>query len=607
MKNAIKKALSIMLVAVMLFGAAPLNSFIGLDMPDWLDFNRLFEVEAAALKLSSYKVGDIIEFGSYPQREVTDSSLCASLNSVSSNWISYGYYNGTGKTDGDMTPGIFMKYVDVTFNDVKYRGVKFSEYRPQKTIFNCSESNSNQDDNGYYTDTAYWFVYEPLKWRVLDPNDGLILCESIIDAQAFSNTYYFKSSASDYRYSGFNSKYCTNYSSDYETSSIRSWLNDDFYNIAFTDQEKERIGITTLDNRCCSPSYPRLDSVTTDDKVFLLSYDEVQNPSYGFSNDPDQSVTRYAKATAYAKCQGVWVGNTDSAAWDGNSIWGLRTPGELSANACNISCSGSVSTSGATIRSDFGVRPALKINPALAVFTTEKSFSVKTGEKMSLAFGSLISGKLDGEWKKMAITVSDPTVIALSDYEKTEYGYAIDVIGKKQGISNLVVTDAETGENVVLTITVADSFVKTYSYAIDSLPSFYPNNRFENNIQTNIYNLNGIYVNNYQCTKSGNKYKISFNAFNGMHHHAAVDIYNADGNWIGAEKIDKYGMPTSIWDTGEDVFYVFADWEWASYIHNMHSQQSKISFEVPDGGYFEISNNYVESPGCFFYNTADIF
>lgn len=48
MKNAVKKALSIMLVAVMLFGAAPLNGFVGLELPDWLDISKLFLVEAEA-------------------------------------------------------------------------------------------------------------------------------------------------------------------------------------------------------------------------------------------------------------------------------------------------------------------------------------------------------------------------------------------------------------------------------------------------------------------------------------------------------------------------------------------------------------------------------
>ena len=243
----------------------------------------------------------------------------------------------------------------------------------------------------------------------------------------------------------------------------------------------------------------------------------------------------------------------------------------------------------------------------IAVFSTEKSFTVKTGDKMSLAFGYVNGTELDGEWKKMAITVSDPTVVSLSDYKKTDYGYMIDVVGKKEGVANLTITDTETGLNTVVMVTVSDKYTKTYSYAIDNMPSFYPNNKWENNIQTNIYNLNGLYINNYSYTKLGDKYKVSFNAYNKQHHIAAVDIYDADGNWLGSEEIKKNSMASSLYEVGEQTVQLIFVGERFSYTHPMNSQETKISFEVPDGGHFTISNNLAESPGCFAYNAAEIF
>ena len=48
MKNKLKKSLSVVLAVAMIFGLAPLNGFVGLDLPKWIDFGKIFQVEAAA-------------------------------------------------------------------------------------------------------------------------------------------------------------------------------------------------------------------------------------------------------------------------------------------------------------------------------------------------------------------------------------------------------------------------------------------------------------------------------------------------------------------------------------------------------------------------------
>ena len=64
---------------------------------------------------AGHKVGDIIEFGSYPQKQVKDKSLISLLDVESDNfdWQSYGYYTGSGtRDDGQMKPSDYMKYKD---------------------------------------------------------------------------------------------------------------------------------------------------------------------------------------------------------------------------------------------------------------------------------------------------------------------------------------------------------------------------------------------------------------------------------------------------------------------------------------------------------------
>lgn len=264
------------------------------------------------------------------------------------------------------------------------------------------------------------------------------------------------------------------------------------------------------------------------------------------------------------------------------------------------------------------VSKPLEAKKSIAVFTTEKSLSVKTGDSMWLAFGLMNedTGLVEEDWRKMAITVSDPTIISLSDYEETKYGYSLEVIGKKEGATNVTITDTETGINTIIVISVYDSFVQTYSYAIDDMKVFYPNNQWEDHIATNIYNLNGIYVNNYQCIKNGNTYNIDFDVYNSRYYAGSVDIYDESGMWLGYEEINKYSDISSLWDTGEQAFYLISntialipggnDSNLLTYEQESFSKHTHISLQIPEGGYFTISNNVGTSPGTFFINAFEI-
>lgn len=245
------------------------------------------------------------------------------------------------------------------------------------------------------------------------------------------------------------------------------------------------------------------------------------------------------------------------------------------------------------------------VDSKIVVFSTEKSLTVKTGGTMNLVFGKVVNDHPVENWDHMAVVVSDPTVISLSEYETDEYGYAhTTVTGKKQGATYVTISDTETKENIIILITVRDAFVSSYSYAIDNMPSFYPDNIWENGIQTNIYNLNGLFVNSYTCVKNGRFYDVTFDVYNYMFTAGAIDIYDADGNWIDCEKISKFETPSGIWDILEGDYSIITDF--MTYEMAAASKHSSISFKVPDGGYFTISNNFAESPGVFLFNTCDI-
>ena len=135
-----------------------------------------------------------------------------------------------GRRQNDCPQGHDAVYMDISYNGVKYRAVALNEYRPYFTGYNINDNKTHQSINGYKTGNIYYFKFEPLVWCILDSEDGLVMCDKIIDSQAFRNVFY--------NYGG--TYYCSEskYASNWEASSLRKWLNEDFYNTASALQSK---------------------------------------------------------------------------------------------------------------------------------------------------------------------------------------------------------------------------------------------------------------------------------------------------------------------------------------------------------------------------------
>ena len=132
----------------------------------------------------------------------------------------------------------------------------------------------------------------------------------------------------------------------WENSTIRQWLNESFYQEAFTSEEKEIISTCKLDNseKSCNPEWANvIGGEKTSDEVFLLSYKQVASYFDKF-NASIAAPTRYA-----AKSEA-----TDACTW-----W-LRSPGRAQNEGCYISVDGKPDTS--KIQEKQGVRPAICVS-----------------------------------------------------------------------------------------------------------------------------------------------------------------------------------------------------------------------------------------------------
>ena len=304
-----------------------------------------------------YSAGDKIEFGAYPQSLVADSALISSLDGIEKNWLSYSYFSGSGSV-GTASASDYAEYADFEYSGEKYRAVRFDSYRPRQTYKEASAKNSFVDDNGYGSGTVYYFKFEPVSWIILDPDSGLAVTEKIIDSQPYTNSMisdgYDVNSAAYWLDETKSAK-----ANDYLNSSVYSFLNNEFFNAAFTADERSQISSVTIDNDSLNGEYQIYSSAQSTDRVYLLSYSDAESDDYGFSTSPASSDTRTAFGTDYAKAQGLQVDET------GASPWWLRSAGNSSRNSAFVNYSGFIGNASVEY-SDKGVRPACVITSILA-------------------------------------------------------------------------------------------------------------------------------------------------------------------------------------------------------------------------------------------------
>lgn len=135
----------------------------------------------------------------------------------------------------------------------------------------------------------------------------------------------------------------------WDYSSLLPWLNDSFYNTAFSEAEKTMILYSNVDADP-NPFFSTDPGEGTNNKVFILSIEEAYQ--YFFSE-----VDRMCKPTPYTVAQGVRVDKSN-----GNCNWWLRSPGYDASVASRVMADGNVSYCGYHVHSNQNaVRPAIWI------------------------------------------------------------------------------------------------------------------------------------------------------------------------------------------------------------------------------------------------------
>lgn len=202
----------------------------------------------------------------------------------------------------------------------------------QMALFQSAEIGSEVAFGTYEQDNNNENGQEPIEWIALEKNDDrlLLISKDILDCRQ----YHLDD---------------TNTDITWEDCSLRSWLNETFYDAAFSVEEQAMIKETTV-MADKNPEYATNPGNNTVDKVFLLSITEVEKY---FGTDEE----RQCEATSYAVANGA---NED---YKGDYIWWLRSPGYSSNYAAYVDTSGYIEYYGDYVASNWNcVRPALWIN-----------------------------------------------------------------------------------------------------------------------------------------------------------------------------------------------------------------------------------------------------
>lgn len=142
----------------------------------------------------------------------------------------------------------------------------------------------------YEQDMNYDNGKDPIEWIVLskDNSEMLLFSKYILDQHDFA---YFRNDEDDV---------------NWKNSELREWLNSDFYNAAFSKEEKEYIINTKVDYSSYymytdRNKYDQSEKQYVNDNVFILSYFDLLDPSYGFDSSCDaKDVKRLCAPTKYA-------------------------------------------------------------------------------------------------------------------------------------------------------------------------------------------------------------------------------------------------------------------------------------------------------------------
>ena len=392
-----------------------------------------------------------IYYGEYPQAEVVNDELNAKYKDR--------IVNGASVQEGDLivnnTLYGLLQHAAWIGDETTIQGHRFRRANASSSVFRNILTEKTYYAGCYNWEDKYnyhYFAYQPVKWIILKVKDGkaLLLADKVLDDKQYHNSVELMTWAE---------------------SSIRTWVNSNFYDSAFSTEEKEGIQQTHL-RTTDSPTYASSQSVRwypggedTDDKIFFLSHNDMERSVtslyYGFVQNgrlPDS--IRKGIETSYARAMGCAINS------DKGTYWWTRTPvGMNGERVVDVMPGGSVdysnghytiggwgqrNSSESVVKAEVGVRPAMWVqitgNEQIISGGTRTNTGIVSGDREPYDFNDIVCTHHYGT----AVVTEKATCI-----KKGTKTYTCTICGQKKTTSI-----STTGHKAVVDKAVAATFTR---------------------------------------------------------------------------------------------------------------------------------------------------
>lgn len=236
---------------------------------------------------------------------------------------------------------------------------------------------ANVDGKSYYKMLTYldeevYFTPEPIEWYVLETKDGkaFLLSKYILDAGRYDSRFNVWD---DIAAIEKGEEYW--FHATWKDCELRTWLNETFYERAFTDTEQESILLSKVKN---DPNmvYGITSGPDTEDKVYLLSEKEMihyfgefytiaskENEYICIEGAYPEQTTQFSATTDFVKNTGIDTRARVKAPWtEGNATYSLRTTGAFNSHNVYVFKDGFISQDGGFVDGFGGIRPCMWID-----------------------------------------------------------------------------------------------------------------------------------------------------------------------------------------------------------------------------------------------------
>ena len=252
----------------------------------------------------------------------------------------------------------------------------------------------------------------------------------------------------------------------------------------------------------------------------------------------------------------------------------------------------------------------------LIVLSDIPSMNIEIGDTITLSAGVRIDQTTFDNAKGITYQLADGSNLDVVNSGTEDGLFFVEFRGTYEGTTYVTFHDSISGQKVTVAITVSEN--SYYTYNVADVPE-----QYIEEFPTNIYNFNGLYIDNYQYkvksyedpvtgAKNYMDAHVTFDAYNANYTYAIAEIYNYSGELINAVLINKRkDFNTSIYGVLGEGTAAFVKGirtgELSTYRNEHNSACTQVELDIPSNGYVKITSDPLESDVLAIVNCVDMF